>query len=298
MCWEFYQKPVASNLCLEARSALPWKVKIMTLVNDIERRMRNCDRDLPMDRRAVHLTEAMAKMARSGYSEEVRAEVLVAGLKAYYRNIEREEQGAGRVNRPATEGADKRRAPQYLGSKTWYKEPTSTVKKPQGQDAMGTAADNTERNMNHMKRSPRGIRNVNPGPEEKPESGKKWILRYESVLFVPATPHAALKKTLQGAINQQAKINGTPSVRVVERGGTKILQLLSQANPWAAQHCGRKGCLPCSSAAKDSHLGKCNKESIIYALKYVTCQEEKELKVTYVGDSGRCGYLGVGEHLT
>ena len=59
---EFYRKDIASNLVIEATSAMPWRVKITTLSNDILRRMRNCSRDLPLERRATHLNQAMEKM--------------------------------------------------------------------------------------------------------------------------------------------------------------------------------------------------------------------------------------------
>ena len=88
---------------------MPWRCKIQTLANDIERRMRNCSRSLPIERRAHHLNQAMAMMKRSGYTVDTRVEVLLAGLRAYYKKVEREESRIGHINCPREEGAERRR---------------------------------------------------------------------------------------------------------------------------------------------------------------------------------------------
>ena len=41
---------------------MPWKMKMTTLANDIERRMKNCARHLPLETRARHVSQAMEKM--------------------------------------------------------------------------------------------------------------------------------------------------------------------------------------------------------------------------------------------
>ena len=74
---------------------------------------------------------------------------------------------------------------------------------------------------------------------------------------------------------------------MVERGGTTLLQMLARSDPWAGAHCGRN-CFPCSTALKDSDMGKCNREGVCYTLTCNTCQANNKLAL-YTGESGRSG---------
>ena len=54
------------------------------------------------------------------------------------------------------------------------------------------------------------------------EVGKKGgkVKEIEAVLFVPATPDSELRKLIQKAEDQAAKLINTPTIRAVERAGT------------------------------------------------------------------------------
>ena len=72
----------------------------------------------------------------------------------------------------------------------------------------------------------------------------------ETVLFNPVTPGSELKKFLQKAEDQASKLMNTPTVRVVKRAGTKIMEEEGETNPWKADWCcPRKTCLLCQGQA-------------------------------------------------
>ena len=106
------------------------------------RRMKNCAIHLPLETRARHVSQAMEKMKRSGYDEATRKEVVLAGLRAYYRKVDREEGGGGRVNRSKWEGAARRRVKKLVGKASWFKtSPTATNNTaPAPPDPAATAA--------------------------------------------------------------------------------------------------------------------------------------------------------------
>ena len=67
----------------------------------------------------------------------------------------------------------------------------------------------------------------------------------EAVLFVPATPGSELRKLIQKAEDQASKLMNLPTVRVVERAGTKIMQKVGDKNPLKMEWCcPRKTYLP------------------------------------------------------
>ena len=78
--YTFYEKDSTSDKVLMFTSAMSSHTKITTLANEVIRRQRNVDRDWGPEHRAQILTTLMIKLARSGYPECVRQQVLTAGL--------------------------------------------------------------------------------------------------------------------------------------------------------------------------------------------------------------------------
>ena len=91
-------------MVLEYSSALPIKTKIITLTQEILRRMRNISRREPVETRIEIIDKFMVKLVNSGYPLEIRIDVLESGLKGYYRMVLGETEGIGRVNMAASEG--------------------------------------------------------------------------------------------------------------------------------------------------------------------------------------------------
>ena len=85
---------------------------------------------------------------------------------------------------------------------------------------------------------------------DKPDPRDKKIKEIEAVLFIPATPGSKMRKLLQSAEDQGAKLMNSPSIRVVERAGTKLIDEVGSNNPWKKEWmCPRKTCLPCQGQA-------------------------------------------------
>ena len=94
---EFYEKPVASKLVMMSRSALPQRMKITTLTQEIIRRQKNTARNVGKKRRSEILTRLMVKMKRSGYDQRMRNKILLAGMKGYERMVKAEQED-GRIS--------------------------------------------------------------------------------------------------------------------------------------------------------------------------------------------------------
>ena len=119
----------------------------------------------------------------------------------------------------------------------------------------------------------------------------------------------------------------SPTVRVVERAGTKIVEDLGNTNPWRMEwSCPRKSCLPCQGQAilaaekeqealamvtgetelekdkikwprKDCRsLPGCTGEGINYTLECLPCRKNG-VKRWYYGESSRSPYQRGKEHL-
>ena len=66
-------------------------------------------------------------------------------------------------------------------------------------------------------------------------------------------------------------------IKVVERGGSKLSQLLANTNPWAGGNCGRQGCVTCEQGG--DKLPPCTKRSILYESTCLDCNPQGERSV-------------------
>ena len=261
---EFYEKPMSSKLVMMERSALPTRMKITTLTQEIIRRQKNTSRSVGEKRRRQILSKMMVKMKRSGYDLRMRRRVLVAGMKGYQRMVETEEKGGRQVNRPRWEGATERRFKKLGAKANWYKK---------------------------KGRKRGGAIEKRKGDRKK---GKAEESDIEAVLFVPYTPEGELAKRLQEEDDRFRKGTNLRRIKVVERGGITIKDVLARTNPWVKEGCSRSDCLPCKW--EKGKGGNCQQENVVYSISCLECRRNN-IKAEYTGESSRTAYLRGKEHI-
>ena len=68
--YNFYEKPMASNMCIQKKSAMEENSKMKTLANDLTRRLLNTSERLSMDERIKVVDDYSQKLFNSGYTLE------------------------------------------------------------------------------------------------------------------------------------------------------------------------------------------------------------------------------------
>ena len=82
------------------------------------------------------------------------------------------------------------------------------------------------------------------GSLSKERNPRGKVKEVEAVLFIPSTPDSELRKRIQKAEDVAAKMMNTPTIRVVERAGTKTMEDVGDNNPWKKEwSCPRIDCL-------------------------------------------------------
>ena len=128
-----------------------------------------------------------------------------------------------------------------------------------------------------------------------------------TVMFVSQTFGGELAKRLQKEENKIAKMTNE-RVKVVERGGTTIKQILTKSNPWAAGFCSRAGCLMCENGDGKQN---CMEKNIVYQISCLECaaaastggdgvnniDQGRCRLALYIGQTSRTGYERGREHL-
>ena len=78
-------------------------------------------------------------------------------------------------------------------------------------------------------------------------------------MFVPFTPGSELAKKLRENEENLHKITGN-KIKIVERAGTKLQDLITKADPWKGLDCQRKNCLLCLKTEKKTRTRTAIKE--------------------------------------
>ena len=101
--------------------------------------------------------------------------------------------------------------------------------------------------------------------------------KIQTVIFVQHTPYSELAKRMRKKLDSLERL-GKFKVKLVERAGNKIVDILHKSNAWSELDCDREDCLICKT--ENSKKGSCRRRNILYETYCITCQkvhkEEKE----------------------
>ena len=135
----------------------------------------------------------------------------------------------------------------------------------------------------------------------KQQKKRNWFRKdgdskYKSVLFVPPTPGSKLAKELQVREEELNKFNGE-RIKIVETGGLKIEELLTQKNPFKKDKCDETQCPLCQdeNGSKKTKI-ICNTNNVGYRWTCEMCKS-KEINRVYEGETSRSARLRGKEHL-
>ena len=122
------------------------------------------------------------------------------------------------------------------------------------------------------------------GQQQTGKGGDKAGKAVKAVMFIPYTAHSELAVRMRENEEKMEKMTGY-RLKIVEKGGTKLIDLLHKANPWAGQDCSRDRCLLCISKKREdkSNTQDCKKRNCVYETYCWTCpqRQDKEIEEKY-----------------
>ena len=115
--------------------------------------------------------------------------------------------------------------------------------------------------------------------EKEDEDTVEKKKKYQTVVFVEHSKHSELIKRMRKKLQKIEEV-GRIKVKLVERVGEKIVDILHKSDPWKNLDCQRPECWSCQSAENEFGKGNCYRRNITYETYCLTCQEniEKERK--------------------
>ena len=314
----FYEKPMASNMVIQKKSAMPENMKIATLNQEVVRRMMNTSEELDMGERCQVLDNYCQKMSNSGYEVKQMRHIVIGGLTGYERRLQLSKNKTNPKWRPLHEGAHfnvvGRRKKKMLAKSEWFKKKRENDDLVESPGKKASLDDQTVETGN--------VSNAGPCTQSwgqtKSESGHASKIRLGAkiktslqkrdpdtltVMFLEQTVGGVLAKRLQEAEDRLGQMTGY-RVRMVEMAGTQLSRLLPCTNPWGGGDCKRGDCFTCNQGGEK--LENCRKRNVLYESMCTVCNPGMEdskmdtgnntIKAVYVGETSRSVYERAGEH--
>ena len=200
--FEFFQKPMSSNLVLQASTALSETVKVASLKEEVVRRLKHTSERLGHAKRMETLEELSQMMMNSGHKPKFIKSILIGGIlrfenKLKQSKLDKDAPGYKPLHQPS--GRCKERLKnKVLKKNNWYREgPRSDV-------------DVNKETGIMLKEGRAGKRN---GKKTFQQEGKTQQITSSTVMFVPNTRGAILLNKLKEGETVWSRLTGFKGLR-------------------------------------------------------------------------------------
>ena len=219
-----------------------------------------------------HFTQ---QLVNSGYSTQKIKEVVISSLKGVMRKEKRIKEGKNKY-RSAKESLVERMNKKLLEATTWYKE--MKINEDTEEDKM--IADFFKSNdgawKDFRRKEKLGHNEYRKRKRKAKYTDKNTVNqqnKIQAVFFVQHTPYSEMAKRMRAKMESLEKL-GKFKVKIVERAGNKIVDVLHKSDAWSLMDCERTDCLICST--ETSKKGSCRRRNILYETFCITCKKEAE----------------------
>ena len=110
--------------------------------------------------------------------------------------------------------------------------------------------------------------------EKENEKEAPKLNKVKAAMFVPHTVDSGLAKELRELEYNMEAMTGH-RLKITEKAGSQLEDLLTSSNPWKGVDCGRDKCLLCETKLYTGKLLKqeCDRRNLVYETVCITCEE-------------------------
>ena len=294
--FSYFQKTMKTPLVIGEASAMSEHQKFSILTNEVIRRMSNISKEISCEERVKVVDQLTRELKNSGYGRKKAREIIVCGLLGLERKKARRKREGQPFYRAGKTTIHKRNRKKITGKTSWFR---------------NKKVDEEEQKMKRREQRERDDEDGADIHRKHREGMSKTIsVSAKAVLYVPYTPNSELAKELRKVEDMMELMSGM-RIKIVEKSGVQLKNILVKTNPWAGADCGREDCLPCQTK-KETGQGAdkpCHRRSCIYETWCETCLErdqktaeddgedpEKVPKYKYIGETSRSSHLRGKNH--
>ena len=199
-------------------------------------------------------------MKSSGYNRKTSREIVFSGTLGWKRKIKRREQEGTELYRSARSTLAGRCRKKLLEKVTWYK----TKRKRDGDEETDEQQHSPRKRMKRDAPGQRDQQQPRDTNKTKTNTSEMHKENVKAVMFVPYIVDSMLAKRIRDVENTLQEMTGY-RLKIVERSGTKLEDVLAKADPWQGQECCRK-CLLCLIKQRTGKQSTqdCTRRTIVY----------------------------------
>ena len=301
-------------------------------MNELNRRFEVMHDSVTQEEKIMVIDKFCQQLINSGYSYIQIREIILSSLKGYARKEKLRDKNK-RKYKSASETLETRMEKKLIEAVAWYRQEMRKEENEEDWDDDFKREDGSwkqwrkEGKRNKTKINEDKMRNKKRKEEkERLKEDKKIVFgeeeeKYQTVIFIEHTEESTLAKRIREKLRSIEDI-GRVKVKIVERAGDKIVDLLHRSNPWDNTDCERKDCLMCSSVTEGGRKGLCKKRNVVYETYCEICgtvreeeiekeselkgkrkrekvnekkermkkNERKEYRYKYIGETNKSGY--------
>ena len=232
------QKSMKTPFTILERSGMSYQQKFQILSNELVRRMSSIQIEKITHKEILEKIEQfIGELKNSEYSQKQAREIINRGLRGWKTKMRKRKRQNIPFYRVAHETVDQRLKKQLTERESWYK----TREKNEEDEESPSKYRRTCASSSSSSRSWRT--KLKQKGASKDDDAHPPI---KSVTFVPHTWDSLLAKELKMKETEMLKITGE-KVKVVEKAGNKLDDILTRRDPWKGADCVRENCFPCST---------------------------------------------------
>ena len=313
--YTYFEKQMKNPVVIQKRSAMGRNQKYQILSNELVRRMGNISMGgkNETEEKIRVVEEYTVQLKTSGYNYKETQEIIRSGCIGFKRRKERRTREGIPYHREGYRTLEGRVKKKLMDKKSWYKRKVVEEEKVKPDTRTRKARENIGRTS----------RGKEKGAENREETDGRTV-EIKSIIFVQETKNSGLIKKLRETEEKMAATSGY-RIKFVERCGDKMVDILTQSNPWKGKDCEREGCMICITRTETGKgmRQSCSSRNVTYETWCSNCEEEEERKkeeetekewdekatkgvekkgrkqirlFKYIGETGRSGFERNREH--
>ena len=272
----YFEKEMRTPFVVMRRSAMGEQQRMAILSNELIRRLSNVGKEVVKDEIHGIIEHYIYQLKMSEYERGQAREIICSGVIGWKRKIqrrEREMQGFYRHGRATLKSRNKKK---LLEKTSWYKQ-----KRKRDDDDEDDEMSLPTRKMRCTGKMKARSAGVSAGAVKVPD--------IKAVMFVPYTVGSKLAKSLREAEEKLGGLTGY-RLKMVEKAGDKLEDLLTKSNPWQGLDCGRHNCILCETKLKtDKNMSQdCHTRNLVYSTWCMTCLKKDEEDAERRGNGDAC----------
>ena len=257
--YKFYEKPMRSRWVTPEQSATSSQNKITWTSNDLARRLLRIEEGLQKEEATGVINGYGMKLIWSGYSLDDRKRIIESGLSDWKNRVKCLKNRGGNPYLQAHQTLEERMEKRLVEKSTWYKgwgqRTRAGTRRPQGP-------------------TPRpGTGGSKPNGTQTPRNPTGDKLEIMAPMFVDRSDGGILLERLREVEAEMAGLTGY-RIKLVEKNGVKLENLLVKRDPYVGWACGRQDCTCCKAKPRRNQKDNCNKQNVLYVARCDLCQEE------------------------